>query len=354
MTSACIIGIRGYSDSGKTTLIEKALPELKRAGLYVGVLKHAHHGLKLDSDDKDTSKFYKAGADFIFAHDPGQGFARCRCAYDDIWAALNNFPSGLDLILVEGHKHAEIPHIRLVSKTDANPKPADSNETNLLDRDDPQYVERFLEFVHAELKRQFSERRVRAGLLIGGKSSRMGTAKHLLEIGGETLLERSFRILSSVAEKTLLLGSADMSASPGTADRLPDVNGSQGPMAGMLGAFRWDPESSWIISSVDMPFMNEEAWRWLLAQRRPGVWAVMPRINANSPAETTGACYEPMIFEEFESLRRKGIFKLQQIVSHPKVICPIIPEHLAHAWTNVNTPEEWKKAIAASVQRERT
>jgi hypothetical protein len=56
------------------------------------------------------------------------------------------------------------------------------------------------------------------------------------------------------------------------------------------------------------------------------------------------ACYEPMIFGEVESLARSGITTLQELTAHPKVITPLVPASLAHAWKNVNTIAEWKRA----------
>ena len=37
-----IISIVGKSESGKTTLIEKLIPELKKRGYRIGTIKHAH------------------------------------------------------------------------------------------------------------------------------------------------------------------------------------------------------------------------------------------------------------------------------------------------------------------------
>jgi len=76
MNSTCMIGIAGYSGTGKTTLIEKILPELKKQGLNIGIIKHIHHKLAIDVKGKDTDRFSRAGADFVLAHDAQQGFAR--------------------------------------------------------------------------------------------------------------------------------------------------------------------------------------------------------------------------------------------------------------------------------------
>jgi molybdopterin-guanine dinucleotide biosynthesis protein A len=186
-------------------------------------------------------------------------------------------------------------------------------------------------------------------MLVGGKSTRMGRPKALLEIGGVPLAERSFNILSEVSEKTVLLGSGQIPECLGSVERLPDVQGIKGPLAGMLSAFRWAPQGTWIISSVDMPLMHKDAWIWLLSQRRPGIWAILPRFKGGRGVETTGAVYEPMIFEHVESIARKGVLKLQEIANHPKVITPIIPRSLASAWNNVNTEEEWKSAVSSAV-----
>jgi molybdopterin-guanine dinucleotide biosynthesis protein MobB len=347
MTRAYILGIGGYSGAGKTTLIEEALVRLKGEGLSVGVVKHtAHHKLSPDTEGKDTSRFYRAGADFVFACDAGQSFARYPHTDADIVHVLSRLPGGLDLVLVEGFKeHSGIRKVWLeTGKSVGSRIPGGQTPALVLYRDDPLYIRKLLDYIHNELGNFHSRRPLRAGLLIGGKSVRMGTSKALLRVGAESLIERSFSTLDRISSGTLLLGSGEVPEALTSASRLPDIPGIDGPLAGMLSAFRWDPDSAWIISAVDMPLMSDRAWDWLLEQRKPGVWAVLPRLDEESAAETTGACYEPMIFDYVEELAREGIFKLQTIARHPKVITPQIPPALAAAWKNVNTAAEWKAA----------
>ena len=344
MNSLCIIGIAGYSGSGKTTLIRKILPELKKQGLFVGVLKHIHHKLNIDIRGKDTDHFYRAGADFVFAHDSRQGFARYRSDNDKFSGLIKRFPAALDLIIVEGHKDIGLPGIQLEAKAagERTGSKIHSSKTVIFS-DDPDYQQQVLTYILQQLDRHHSMRPVNAGLLIGGKSTRMGTPKSLLKIKGRTLAARSFDTLSAVTGNVVLLGSGELPKSLLSADRLPDTPYLKGPLSGILSAFRWSPESAWIISSVDMPLMHKEAWGWLLSQRKPGTWAVLPKIKGSKGVETTGAVYEPMIFEHIESLAGNGNTKLQDIAAHPKVITPIIPNPLAEAWKNVNTPGEWTK-----------
>jgi molybdopterin-guanine dinucleotide biosynthesis protein MobB len=113
MHPVCIVGIAGYSGSGKTTLIRNILPELKKQGLSVGVIKHVHHKLNIDVRGKDTDHFYRAGADFVFAHDAVQGFARYRSGEGTFTDLIKHIPAELDLIIVEGHKDIGMPGLAL-------------------------------------------------------------------------------------------------------------------------------------------------------------------------------------------------------------------------------------------------
>lgn len=349
MNSTCVIGIAGYSGSGKTTLIRKLLPELKKQGLSVGVFKHIHHNkLNIDIRGKDTDHFYRAGAAFVFAHDAQQCFARYRCSDKTFPDFIRRFPAALDLIIVEGHKGIDIPGIWL--EKEAGIKKADKSDYSnrkVVFRDDPGYQQEVLKHIREELDRfHLSKRPLMSGLLIGGKSTRMGRPKALLKMRGKTLAEKAFNALSEISGRTVLLGTGQLPEILNNADLIPDVPGLNGPLAGMLSAFRWSPGSTWIISSVDMPLMHKDAWKWLLSRRKPGIWAILPRIRGSKGVETTGAVYEPMIFEYLESLAMKGMAKLQEIAVHPKVSTPFIPKSLIPAWRNVNSPAEWKEVLS--------
>ena len=60
-----IITVVGFSDAGKTTIIEKLVPELKQRGYRVGTVKHAAHGFAVDREGKDSWRHQQAGADIV-------------------------------------------------------------------------------------------------------------------------------------------------------------------------------------------------------------------------------------------------------------------------------------------------
>ena len=57
-----LVAVVGKSDSGKTTLIEKLVPELIRLGLRVGTIKHDAHSFEIDHPGKDSWRHGQSGA----------------------------------------------------------------------------------------------------------------------------------------------------------------------------------------------------------------------------------------------------------------------------------------------------
>jgi molybdopterin-guanine dinucleotide biosynthesis protein MobB len=58
-----VISVVGTSGVGKTTLVERLVPELRARGLRVGTVKHASHGFIADRTGSDSWRHQQAGAD---------------------------------------------------------------------------------------------------------------------------------------------------------------------------------------------------------------------------------------------------------------------------------------------------
>ena len=65
-----IISIISKKRSGKTTLLEKLIPELKQRGYRVGIVKHDIHGFDIDHKGKDTYRHKAAGATAVAISSP--------------------------------------------------------------------------------------------------------------------------------------------------------------------------------------------------------------------------------------------------------------------------------------------
>lgn len=110
-----VVGFCGYSGSGKTTLAEQVIARLKRAGLRVSVVKHAHHKFDIDHEGKDSWRHRQAGAfEVVVASDRRLAKIReyevaCEPTVHQLIAELVD----CDWVLVEGFKHADIGKIEV-------------------------------------------------------------------------------------------------------------------------------------------------------------------------------------------------------------------------------------------------
>ena len=110
-----VIGFRGFSGAGKTTLVEQLVSGLKARGLRVSVVKHAHHDFDIDHVGKDSWRHRKAGAfEVVIASDRRLAIMREYEAQadPDVHALIAEL-SACDWVLVEGFKSAPIPKLEI-------------------------------------------------------------------------------------------------------------------------------------------------------------------------------------------------------------------------------------------------
>jgi molybdopterin-guanine dinucleotide biosynthesis protein MobB len=110
-----ILSIIGKSNSGKTTLLEKLIPELKRRGYRVATIKHhTHTGFEIDQPGKDTWRHAQAGSQVVVITSPDKlamiEQLERELSLDEIAARI----SGVDIILTEGFKNAGKPAIEIL------------------------------------------------------------------------------------------------------------------------------------------------------------------------------------------------------------------------------------------------
>lgn len=127
-----IVSIVGKSDSGKTTLMEKLIPELKNRGYRVATIKHHIHGFEIDKEGKDTWRHTKAGADEVVISSPNK-LAIIKVV--DKEYTLDKIGSSIikdvDIILTEGYKKGDKPKIE-VFRSEVHKELLCTDEDNLI------------------------------------------------------------------------------------------------------------------------------------------------------------------------------------------------------------------------------
>jgi len=112
------LGICAYSGTGKTTLLTRLIPLLRKEGLRIGMVKHAHHQFNVDQPNKDSYRLREAGAcQTLIASRKCKAWIEERAdqanepTLAEALAALQ--PESLDLVLIEGFKKEQFPKIEL-------------------------------------------------------------------------------------------------------------------------------------------------------------------------------------------------------------------------------------------------
>jgi len=128
-----VLGFAAFSGTGKTTLLEKLIPQLTEQGLRIGMVKHAHHAFDIDQPGKDSYRLRKAGAQqVLIASSQRQALMTENSTpqeprLDELLTRLDL--DNIDLVLVEGFRHVPFPKIELhrkaLGKTLLHPEDSD-------------------------------------------------------------------------------------------------------------------------------------------------------------------------------------------------------------------------------------
>jgi molybdopterin-guanine dinucleotide biosynthesis protein MobB len=105
------------SGTGKTTLLEKVIVELKLRGYRIGVIKHDAHRFEIDRPGKDSHRLTEAGADTMLISSPEKlALVKKHAESPPVEELINSYFSDVDLILTEGFKKSGLPKIEVHRK----------------------------------------------------------------------------------------------------------------------------------------------------------------------------------------------------------------------------------------------
>jgi len=106
----------GRSNSGKTTLIERLIPELVKEGYRIATIKHAGHGFHMDTEGKDSWRHKQAGAHTVIVTSKGSLALFTDVEQEvGVEALRERYVNGdIDLIIAEGWKSEGYPKIVVV------------------------------------------------------------------------------------------------------------------------------------------------------------------------------------------------------------------------------------------------
>lgn len=196
-----------------------------------------------------------------------------------------------------------------------------------------------------------------AVILAGGRSRRMGRDKALVEMDGETLLERQLRSLPDRFRRVLvsvpalgpcgpvrrIVEAASTAARP--VEWVPDErDGQRGPLAGIEASLRRIESPRGLFVPVDVAAIDERLIRRLEdAAREPACLGVVPRWEGRICG--TFAVYSREILDVVSSRLDRGDRRLGDLAGVDGVTTIDIGPDLAHVFRPLNTPtdlESWR------------
>ena len=118
MSAQRIMGVTGWKNAGKTTLVERLVTEFVRRGWMVNTIKHGHHDLDVDQPGRDSWRHRAAGATEV-AVVGGHRYAIMREQEEPTLAEVMARLAPADLILIEGYKRE--PHRKIEVRAGGEP-----------------------------------------------------------------------------------------------------------------------------------------------------------------------------------------------------------------------------------------
>lgn len=183
---------------------------------------------------------------------------------------------------------------------------------------------------------------IKALVLIGGKSKRLGRAKHLIDFHGLPQHRYLCDQLEALGIEYYISCNSDQSNDliglPTIEDKYPEI----GPKGGILSAFETYPESAWLILACDLPFVTISNIKFLLDQRDQSKLITTYRVDPKF-LETTFTIYERETYPLFLERYNQGDYSLQSIIKSSTEINVIEPLNLEDLF-NVNSPQDLEQA----------
>lgn len=190
-------------------------------------------------------------------------------------------------------------------------------------------------------------------VLVGGKSTRMGTDKSELNYFGkpqkvaakELLENNNLETFYSVRPFDCAQGDNEelnvISSEIEKSQEIPDVFLNLGPFGGICSAFQKDPNAAWFVLATDVPFVNDKVIQLILKHRNPSKVATAIKGKSKDFPEPLITIYEPKAYSILLQYLSQGYSCPRKMLINSDVEIVEIDDAYIR---NVNTPEEYTTA----------
>jgi molybdopterin-guanine dinucleotide biosynthesis protein A len=179
-------------------------------------------------------------------------------------------------------------------------------------------------------------------ILAGGRSSRYGRNKALVDLEGIPLIERVIGVMSSVFQRLILITNTPHEYAHLQLPMYGDLIKGLGPIGGIFTGLEVISDEAGFFVACDMPFLNRELVRYIV-EVRDDFDAVVPRIQWK--IETLHTLYNRRGLPFIKELIDSGEYQIIRFFDKIRIRYLEEPEIRAfdpklRSFLNINRPEE--------------
>ncbi|MBO0951004.1 molybdenum cofactor guanylyltransferase [Fibrella forsythiae] len=178
-------------------------------------------------------------------------------------------------------------------------------------------------------------------VLMGGRSTRMGTDKSALVYHGKPQREHLTDLLTPLCKRVCWSVNETQFARLAYSEKLLDNYPETGPLGGLLTAFDTYPNVAWLVVPCDLPDLDSGTLQTLLANRNADKPATAFWDVDHAGPEPLVSLWEPSAGPLLHSWFQSGNRSPRRFLSTHAITCIDLPD--AHAFGNVNDWDEYEK-----------
>ena len=189
-------------------------------------------------------------------------------------------------------------------------------------------------------------------ILAGGRSSRMGSDKAFLKIGGAVIIEREITALKKVFRDVVVVVSDSKKYDLKSVRIVEDIIKDYGPLGGLHAGLMASGTIKNFVTACDMPFLNEDVIRYVMGMSG-GRDIVVPKIDGK--LHPLFGVYSKACIPVIEEMVKEGLHRVSGLYDRleTRFISKKAIEKLdteVKSIININTKEE----LSACLREEKT
>ncbi len=334
----------------KCSVISELISQVsKKLSNYKLAYFDASHSKNIEENKLSNYTFHHQGNVQISSFDKVNKFnQRIQfSSYDFVFINGNHYQASKQILILDNDKEAsvlkrldQLDSIQFVIKLDEK-----STCFSFLEEKYPQIknltcytideLDKIANHIENSIKEKIAP--VKGLVLVGGKSTRMGIDKSMLNYHGKSQKEHLKDLLESTGMNVFF----SVEKPSEKEDEIHDTFVNLGPFGGICSAFQKDPNSAWLVLATDVPFVDEKLIALLLQRRNSSKIATAIKGKGKQFVEPLITIYEPKSYPKLLSYLAQGYSCPRKVLINSEVEIIEIEDDLIQ---NINTPEEFELA----------